>query len=177
MLRFEDVSYRYAEDAPEALREVSVTVNPGEAVAVMGANGSGKSTFVRLAARLHEPSKGWVKVTDRAGRETPVGILFQNPDNQMVAVTVEKEIAFALENLATPLDEMEERITDTLARFGISHLRRRLTAELSGGEKQRVALASVMISEPEVLVLDEPDSYLDQAGKIALREEDRKSVV
>jgi hypothetical protein len=86
----------------------------------------------------------------------PVGILFQNPDNQMVSVTVEKEIAFALENLAVPQPEMERLITETLERFSITHLRSRLTSELSGGEKQRVALAGVMVT---LLSADRPGRW------------------
>jgi energy-coupling factor transport system ATP-binding protein len=95
-------------------------------------------------------------------------MLFQNPDNQMVAVTVDKEVAFALENLAVSPAVMAGQITEVLRRLGISHLRERMTAELSGGEKQRVALASMMIFRPPILVLDEPDSYLDEPGKRAL---------
>ena len=173
MVRCENVSFRYRDDAPPVLNNINLTIMPGEAVAVMGANGSGKSTFARLIAGLHETTRGRVTAGDASG-DHAVGILFQNPDNQMVAVTVEKEIAFALENQGVPPPEMERRITETLTRFSITHLRRRLTSELSGGEKQRVALAAVMVCEPTVLVLDEPDSYLDEAGKAALDAELRK---
>jgi len=127
----------------------------------MGANGSGKTTLARLIAGLIKPFRGRIDIGHNGN--TRVGILFQNPDNQMVAVTVEKEIAFALENQNVPLKEMETRITQTLERFSITHLRKRLNSELSGGEKQRVALASVMIAEPSILLLDEPDSFLDQS--------------
>ncbi len=170
MIKIENLTYRY-DNGPTALSNVSLTINDGEAIAIMGANGSGKTTIARLIAGLYEPSRGRVTVDGGNGSGGSVGILFQNPDNQMVAVTVEKEIAFALENRAVPADEMDRRITATLERFGIAHLRRRLTAELSGGEKQRVALASVMVSEPTVLILDEPDSFLDEAGKKALAAE------
>jgi len=171
MVNFDDVTFWYSDDAPPVLRGISLAIEPGESVAVMGANGSGKSTFARLVASLYEPSGGTVTVRAENGDRIWVGILFQNPDNQMVTVTVEKEIAFALENRAVPPEEMERRITETLERFSILHLRQRLTAELSGGEKQRVALASVMICEPSVLVLDEPDSFLDEEGKVALKAE------
>ncbi len=168
MVKFENVTFRYTDDGPDVLHNVTVEVRPGEAVAVMGANGSGKTTFVRLIAGLLESSRGRVVLGEGAGEAPGVGILFQNPDNQLVAVTVEKEVAFALENMAVPLEEMEKQITATLRQFDIEHLRRRLTAELSGGEKQRVALASVMVARPKILLLDEPDSFLDQAGKAAL---------
>ncbi len=167
MLNFENVMYRYRDDQPPAINDLTLTIEAGEAVAVMGANGSGKSTLARLAAGLIRPVRGRV-VRDR---DTKVGSLFQNPDNQIIAVTVDKEIAFALENEAVRFDEMERRVTDTLQRFSITHLRNRITSELSGGEKQKVALAGVMISEPSVLVMDEPDSFLDQAGKATLKEE------
>ncbi|MEW6413122.1 MAG: energy-coupling factor transporter ATPase [Candidatus Zixiibacteriota bacterium] len=171
MIELENVTFRYREDARPALKSVSLRVNDGETVCVMGANGSGKSTLAKLLAGLVEPQQGQVRISRISSRAIPVGIIFQNPDNQMVAVTVEKELAFALENLGYSQEKMETAITGALATFNLTHLRRRLTTELSGGEKQRVALASVMIFEPDVLVLDEPDSFLDEQGKSALREE------
>jgi energy-coupling factor transporter ATP-binding protein EcfA2 len=169
MVKFEDVTYYYPETADPALRNLNLSIGPGEAVCVMGANGSGKSTLACILAGLVRPTRGRVMVegNDVSDRDQPreVGILFQNPDNQMVAVQVEKEIAFALENQACPQQLMEETVTAALEAFGIVHLRERLTSELSGGEKQLVALASVMVQNPPVLVLDEPDSYLDEPGK------------
>jgi len=137
----------------------------------MGANGSGKSTLALILAGLLTPDHGRVVIDSGKEHPRPVGMLFQNPDNQMVAVTVEKEVAFGLENLGTPPAEIERLVTGTLRRFRIDHLRQRLTVELSGGEKQRVALASVMVFRPPILVLDEPDSFLDESGKATLREE------
>jgi energy-coupling factor transport system ATP-binding protein len=133
----------------------------------MGANGSGKSTLALLLAGLVSPDQGRIGIAADSKTMT-VGLLFQNPDNQMVAVTVDKEIAFVLENLAVDPNEMEHLVRDTAERFSIEHLLRRLTSELSGGEKQRVALASVMISGPSILILDEPDSFLDEKGKMEL---------
>lgn len=156
------------------LDRLSLTIGSGESICLMGANGCGKSTLARLVAGLTRPSDGEVLINEHLiqSAATPlVGILFQNPDNQMVATTVEKEIAFGLENMAVPLGTMEEIVSATLLRFGISHLRQRLTSELSGGEKQRVALASVMVTRPRVLILDEPDSFLDAGGKQILSEE------
>ncbi len=171
MIELQNVTYRYREEARPALQSVSLRIVDGETVCVMGANGSGKSTLAKVLAGLLEPQQGQVKISRISSKAMPVGIIFQNPDNQMVAVTVEKELAFALENLGYSQDAMETAITASLATFNLTHLRRRLTTELSGGEKQRVALASVMIFEPEVLILDEPDSFLDEQGKAALREE------
>ncbi len=171
MIELTNVTYRYPQQDQPALSHLSLSIKAGEAVCVMGANGSGKSTFALLLAGLIEPQGGRLDIRVDNESPLPVGILFQNPDNQMVAVTVEKEVAFALENLGTPPDEMERRIAETLERFRITHLRRRLTSELSGGEKQRVALASVMVMQPPILVLDEPDSFLDEAGKTLLTDE------
>jgi energy-coupling factor transporter ATP-binding protein EcfA2 len=171
MIELTNVTYSYPQQDQPALNHLSLSIKSGEAVCVMGANGSGKSTFAALLAGLVQPQGGRLTIDCQEPTPLPVGILFQNPDNQMVAVTVEKEVAFALENLGTLPDEMERRIGETLERFRISHLRRRLTAELSGGEKQRVALASVMVMRPPILVLDEPDSFLDEAGKRILVDE------
>ena len=171
MIRFQDVTFSYPGQSKPALQNLNFQLSDGESVCVMGANGCGKSTLARLIAGLAEASSGCIECG--AGQSGPlaVGILFQNPDNQMVAVTVEKEIAFALENQAMSQAMMEPEVADALARLRIEHLRSRLTAELSGGEKQRLALASVMVFRPPILVLDEPDSFLDETGKRALREE------
>ncbi len=171
MLKLENITYRYTDSPQPALLNVSLEVSAGEAVCVMGANGSGKSTFAKLAAGLIKTQQGRVSVGVDKNVPIPVGLLFQNPDNQMVAVTVEKEIAFALENLGISQIEMEKRIRGILKKFSIEHLRRRLTAELSVGEKQRVALAALLVCNPPVLVLDEPDSFLDSEGKALFRQQ------
>jgi energy-coupling factor transporter ATP-binding protein EcfA2 len=168
MIDLDHISYWYPRRTEAALRDVTVQIRDGEALCVMGRNGSGKSTLIKLIAGLIPPARGKLAVDGRAQAGSPdmrVGILFQNPDNQMVATLVEKEIAFALENRAMPQAEMEPAVAQALRQFGIEHLCRRLTSDLSGGEKQRVALASVMVQEPAVLLLDEPDSFLDQSGR------------
>ncbi len=176
MIELKNISYAYGSAKDAALRSVNLNVAEGESICVMGANGSGKSTLARIIAGLADPSSGTMRVgvSGTFASHRSVGILFQNPDNQMVAAVVEKEIAFALENQAMPMPQMETVVNSTLGRFGIEHLRRRLTNELSGGEKQRVALASVMVSRPPILILDEPDSFLDEAGKRILTEELRQ---
>lgn len=171
MIELTNVTYSYPQQDRPALNHLSLSISEGEAVCIMGANGCGKSTLALMLAGLFQPQGGRLEINDASRAALPVGLLFQNPDNQMVAVTVEKEVAFALENLGTPPDEMESRIAETLERFRIAHLHNRLTSELSGGEKQRVALASVMVLRPPILVLDEPDSFLDQFGKGLLAEE------
>ena len=175
MITLENLTFSY-DSGKRALDDVSLSVSEGERVCIMGANGSGKSTLARILAGLITPTRGTLRIDlpETTSPGSRVGILFQNPDNQMVASVVENEIAFALENMAMPMTAMEPLVLETLKRFGIEHLRTRLTTELSGGEKQRVALASVMISTPAVLILDEPDSFLDASGKEMLtRELDR----
>jgi len=182
MIKLEHISYWYPDSRDPALCDLSLEIGEGESVCVMGRNGSGKSTLVKLIAGFVEPARGRLSVNgklENPGRPTihgggmtePVGIIFQNPDNQMVATLVEKEIAFALENMAVPLADMKTAVRQTARQFGIEHLLTRLTSELSGGEKQRVALASVMVQQPMILLLDEPDSYLDQAGRSLLETE------
>lgn len=172
MIRCAQVSVRFTGAAEDTLRGLDLTINRGEAVCLMGANGSGKSTLARLLAGLIRPTGGTCTIApsgpDSGSR---VGLLFQNPDNQMVAVTVEKELAFGLENRAVPMSQMKPLVITQAERFGITGLLPRLTGELSGGEKQRVALAATMITRPGVLLLDEPDSYLDEPGRRLLERE------
>lgn len=171
MLKLENITYRYANASHPALLNVNLEIAPGESVCIMGANGSGKSTLAKLIAGIVKSQQGRITIRADQNAPIPVGLLFQNPDNQMVAVTVEKEIAFALENLGVSQSEMGKRIQNILKRFSIGHLRRRLTAELSVGEKQRVALAALLVCNPPVLVLDEPDSFLDKKGKELFRKQ------
>lgn len=170
MIEISNLQFSYPDQARCALKIDRLSVARGESVCIMGANGSGKSTLAKILARLLLPDSGEIRI-DAQDSPIPVGILFQNPENQMVAVTVEKEIAFALENLGVPPLEIENTIEGVLSRFSISHLRMRLTSELSGGERQRVALASIMAFRPPILVLDEPDSFLDETGRASLRDE------
>lgn len=166
MIKCDQVTVRFSGATRDSLHRLNLTIEKGESVCVMGANGSGKTTLARLLAKLITASSGTVSVEATSGDATvPVGLLFQNPDNQMVAVTVEKELAFGLENRAMPMGEMKPRVQALAVRFDIAPLLPRLTGELSGGEKQRVALAATMITRPAVLVLDEPDSYLDEPGR------------
>lgn len=135
MIELDHISYWYPRRTEAALRDVSLCINDGESVSVMGRNGSGKSTLVKLLAGLIKPERGKITVDGRlqdGANDGRVAILFQNPDNQMVTTQVEKEIAFALENRAIPLPEMESTIDEIARQFGIQHLRQRLTSELSG---------------------------------------------
>ncbi len=171
MIQLTHVTYRYTDDTAPVIDDLSLDIFSGEAVCLMGANGSGKTTLAKIIAGLIEISQGHLSIDVEKDSLLPVGILFQNPDNQIISLTVEKEIAFVLENLGVTIPEMEKIVDETLERFSLTHLRKRLTNELSGGEKQRVALASIMVSRPPVLILDEPDSFLDEPGKAVLMDE------
>ncbi len=176
-----EVSYRYPHapgGTPPALSNVSLDIARGEFVALVGANGSGKSTLARLLNGLIRPAPGEALVDGKSTadpanldriRET-VGMVFQNPDSQIVATTVGDDIAFGLENMGIPPDEIERRIEETARRFGVAELLGREPHWLSGGQKQRTVLAGVVALRPRVLVLDEPTSMLDSRSQREFRE-------
>ncbi len=166
--------YRYPGAFGEALAGLTLAVSAGEFVAVVGANGSGKSTLARLLGGLEKPAAA--KLADACGHDLlddegrmsarrDVGVLFQNPENQLVAECVEDDVAFGLENLGWAPADMRARVDEMLERFGLAELRRREPHLLSGGQKQRTALAGVLAIPRRVLVLDEPTAMLDPAGR------------
>jgi energy-coupling factor transport system ATP-binding protein len=166
--------YRYPGAQADALADLDLQVQAGEFLAVLGANGSGKSTLARILGGLAQPTAARHAVAcghdllTEAGRlaaRRDVGVLFQDPENQLVAQCVEEDVAFGLENLAWPVDRMRARVDDMLERFGLADLRRREPHLLSGGQKQRTALAGVLAVPRRVLVLDEPTAMLDPAGR------------
>ena len=138
---------------------------------MVGPNGGGKSTLVRLLNGLLKPDSGRVLVSGHDPATEPfevrkhLGVLFQNPENGLVAPFVEDDVAFGLENLGVPREEMRERVAQAIRAVGLEGYERREPHTLSGGEKQRVALAGLLAVEPEILVLDEPTSMLDAAGR------------
>jgi energy-coupling factor transport system ATP-binding protein len=167
----QNVSFSYPGSAQPALSDVSFQLHPGEYVGVVGPNGGGKSTLVRLLNGLLKPDSGRVLVSGRDPATEPfevrkhLGVLFQNPENGLVAPFVEDDVAFGLENLGVPREEMLGRVTGAIRAVGLAGYERREPDTLSGGEKQRVALAGLLAVEPEILVLDEPTSMLDAAGR------------
>jgi energy-coupling factor transport system ATP-binding protein len=180
-----DLHYRYPGfEAPPALRGVSFSVRPGEIVALMGANGSGKTTLVRCLNGLLTPESGDVTVDGLSVRDPEriheirrkIGLVFQNPDDQIVSATVEREIAFGLENLGVPSKTIIEKVDFALRQFHLDFARFHSPHLLSGGERQRLALASVWVMEPDYYILDEPTSLLDPAGRREIRRflEDRR---
>ena len=174
IIELEDIHYRYHEDdAREALAGVSLEIRRGEWLAIIGHNGSGKSTLAKVMNGLIEANTGTVVVNGKMltaetvfdARRT-VGMVFQNPDNQFVGTTVEDDIAFGLENIGLPREEMLERVTKVLEMVKMSEFRTKEPARLSGGQKQRVAIAGVTALEPEVIILDEATSMLDPKGRL-----------
>ena len=174
ILTAENLKFRYdAEQPVYALDGVSAQVKRGEFVAVLGANGCGKSTLAKHfnAILLPESGKVYVEGMDTADEEKlydirqTVGMVFQNPDNQIVATVVEEDVAFALENLGVPQDEMRRRVDDSMKMAGIYEYRERAPHNLSGGQKQRVAIAGVIAMEPACIVLDEATAMLDPIGR------------
>lgn len=176
MIVIEDIHFSYANNV-EALKGVSLTINAGEFVAIMGQNGAGKTTFIKHFNGLLKPSKGTVRVngvettkTSVAALARNVGFVFQNPDNQLFSETVEDEIAFALKNFGFDKETIEQRITWALDLLSLSQYRKTSPFLLSGGERKRVALASVLAWDPETLVLDEPTIGQDHEQKEKLRQ-------
>ena len=176
-IKFENVYYEYpGEDkAVVAVKGVSLEIEDGSFVCVCGENGSGKSTLAKLMNGLLPPTSGVVTVDGRitaTEEETElfairqkVGMVFQNPDNQMIASIIEDEIAFGPENLGVPREEIGERIDYALSAVGMTEYRYNTPYKLSGGQKQRIAIASVLAMKPEVLVLDESTAMLDPKGR------------
>lgn len=174
LLELSGLRFRYPGTQTDALAGLDLEVGRGEFVAIVGANGSGKSTLARILGGLERPTAAERAVAcghdllSEDGRLTvrrEVGVLFQNPENQLVAQCVEDDIAFGLENLAWPTDDIRERVEEMLLRFGLAGLRRREPHLLSGGQKQRTALAGVLAVPRQALVLDEPTAMLDPAGR------------
>ena len=175
MISFSNVSFSYsAAGTPRrALQNVSLDIGPGETVAVLGANGSGKSTLARLTNGLLLPDSGTVTVdgfdTTDASRTRDirerVAIVLQHPDDQIVATTVEDDVAFGPENLGLARDEIRRRVDEAIESVGLVGLERREPHLLSGGQKQRLAIAGALAMQPEYLVLDEPTSMLDPEGR------------
>ncbi len=176
LLKFENVSFSYEDEKTDrsfAVKDISFSVYKGEFLAILGHNGSGKSTIAKLSNAIYLPTSGKVTVdgmdTSVPDNEIPirkkVGVVFQNPDNQIVASIVEEDVAFGPENLAVPPKEIRMRVDDALKAVDMYDRRFSETHRLSGGQKQRVAIAGIIAMRPSCIVLDEPTAMLDPKGR------------
>ena len=173
MLRADNITFSYTDDQHRAVDGLSLRVKRGEYVAVLGANGCGKSTLAKHFNAILLPQAGTVYVEDMSTADEDklfdirqkVGMVFQNPDNQIVATVVEEDVAFALENLGVPPAEMRARVDEAMQMAGIYKYREKGPHKLSGGQKQRVAIAGVLAMQPQCVVLDEPTAMLDPQGR------------
>ena len=173
IISFKQVHYTYPGDELESLCGVDLEIEQGEFVAVLGHNGSGKSTLAKHMNAILVPDEGKVVVDGIDSSEEDdvyqirrrVGMVFQNPDNQIVANVVEDDVAFAPENLGVPSAEIRERVDAALKQVGMYEYRTHAPHLLSGGQKQRVAIAGVIAMQPKIIVLDEPTAMLDPQGR------------
>ncbi len=182
IIEVSSLNYRYVGQRDYVLRDISFTVNEGEFVLIVGPSGCGKSTLCRclngLIPHFYEGDlEGDVWVAGHSVRETPthvlsqhVGMVFQNPQNQLFSLSVESDVAFALENLSLPREEIRRRVDEVLSLLGITELRDRSPFELSGGQQQKVAIASVLAMRPRIIIMDEPTSFLDPISSLNLIE-------
>ncbi|HDU6953121.1 TPA: energy-coupling factor ABC transporter ATP-binding protein [Listeria monocytogenes] len=176
-VRLEHVFYKYEDTEKYAVKDVSISAQKGEWVALVGHNGSGKSTIAKLLNGLLFPEDGLIKIGHFVLSEKniweirrQVGMVFQNPDNQFVGATVQDDVAFGLENHGVPHDTMVERVESALNEVGMQSYALHEPARLSGGQKQRVAIADVLALQPDVIILDEATSMLDPRGRAEVME-------
>lgn len=180
LIEAKNLTYTYPGATKQSIQDVSITIEKGDFVILTGPSGCGKTTLCRcfngliphfyngkLEGNLNVAN---LKVADSKIHELAkhVGFVFQNPENQLFALSVEKDVAFGLENFGMPRDEMRKRVNWALQTADIENLRERAPHELSGGQQQRVAIASVLAMQPEVMVLDEPTSFLDPLGALKI---------
>ena len=176
IIEIKDLHFAYSdteEASPSVLNGVDLTIEEGTFVAVLGHNGSGKSTLAKHLNAIHLPTGGTVYVDgmDTAKEELlleirrTIGMVFQNPDNQIVANVVEEDVAFAPENLGVPSEEIRQRVDNALKAVGMYEFREHAPHLLSGGQKQRIAIAGVIAMQPRCIVLDEPTAMLDPNGR------------
>ena len=173
VISIKNIHFNYQDqDTREALSDISLDVYEGEWLAIIGHNGSGKSTLAKMMNGLLEASSGEIYIDGQLLTEETVyearrkvGMVFQNPDNQFVGTTVEDDIAFGLENIGMPRDEMVKKINDSLEMVRMTPFKEKEPARLSGGQKQRVAIAGMIALAPKVVILDEATSMLDPQGR------------
>ena len=172
-IEVKNVDFAYDSESGEILKDFSIKIEKGSFVAILGHNGSGKSTLAKLFNGLNLPDKGKVFVDgiDTAEDEkmleirNKVGLVFQNPDNQIVATIVEEDVAFGPENLGLPREEIRKRVDNSLEAVGMTEYKHHEPHRLSGGQKQRIAIAGIIAMQPDCVVFDEPTAMLDPRGR------------
>lgn len=196
MIRFENVTYKYNTSGEEnqlvAINNINLSIKKGEYLVILGHNGSGKSTLAKLINGLLLPTEGNVYVNGMNTKEEEniwkireiAGMVFQNPDNQIVANIVEEDVAFGPENLGIPPEEIRRRVDKALEIVEMTEYKKHAPHLLSGGQKQRVAIAGILAMKPECIILDEPTAMLDPVGRIEvintlkkLNREEKKTIV
>lgn len=172
MIKFQNVYFRYQDTDNWVIRHLNLSIKENEKVAIIGKNGSGKSTLAKLICGLLPCEKGRIFIDDEElttenilELRKKIGMVFQNPENQFVGMTVKEDVAFGLENQGIKREEMLLRISNILAKVGMENFANLEPQHLSGGQKQRVAIASAMVLEPSILILDEATSMLDPVGR------------
>lgn len=176
MIRIKDLNYEYRSAGKDnflAVRDFNIDIKKGEFVAILGHNGSGKSTLAKLMNGLYTPTSGDVYINDMNTKDEEkiwdirktAGMIFQNPDNQIVATIVEEDVAFGPENLGVPSAEIRKRVDRALEVVDMSEYKDHAPHLLSGGQKQRIAIAGVLAMEPDCIILDEPTAMLDPSGR------------
>lgn len=181
IIKAEDVTFEYivrdendnVESVKTAVDHVSLDIEPGQFIAILGHNGSGKSTFAKHINALLMPTEGTLWVNDMDTRDEDklwdvrqtAGMVFQNPDNQIIGTIVEEDVGFGPENLGIPTDEIWKRVAESLEAVGMTEYRHHSPNKLSGGQKQRVAIAGILAMKPKCIVLDEPTAMLDPNGR------------
>ncbi|MDD3306397.1 MAG: ABC transporter ATP-binding protein [Acetobacterium sp.] len=171
MLEIKKLNYAYP-DGHQAIRDINLKINEGESIALVGANGAGKSSLFKLIIGIAEIKDGSIKIEELpVGKKTlkdirrKVGMVFQNPDDQLFMTKVYDDIAFGPRNELLTEEEVEVRVVNVLEQLGITHLRDRMPHRLSGGEKRVIAIASVLAMNPRVILFDEPTSFLDPQAR------------
>ena len=177
MIKCDNLIFRYTTEEDKepkvAINGLNLKINKGEFVAVLGHNGSGKSTLAKHMNALLVPSEGTILVDNMDTSDinnlwdirATAGMVFQNPDNQLVATIVEEDVAFGPENLGVPSEEIRARVDEALAKVGMSEYKKHAPHLLSGGQKQRIAIAGILAMQPKCIIFDEPTAMLDPAGR------------
>ncbi len=192
MIEIKNLVYAYEDAVKSAVDDVSLSIEKGEFIAVLGHNGSGKSTLAKCLNGLYRPTSGDVIVDEMNTKEDDdiwkirarAGMVFQNPDNQIVATVVEEDVAFGAENLAVEQSELRRRVDEALAAVEMTEYKDDQPHKLSGGQKQRVAIAGILAMNPDYIILDEPTAMLDPVGRqevmntiLRLNKEEGKTII